>query len=348
MGMYGEIVVPLDGSPLAECVVPHAVALARAFGARLRLVQVLEKPSGAPWARFIDPLEWHMWQADARAYLDRQAHRLSGAGLQVVTQLAEGAAAPGILAAAHESGAGLIVLSSRGQGGLSGWSIGSVVQKVIDGAYMPVMIVRAGPDVTQQLEGIRYRTLLVPLDGSRRAECALPVASTLARARDSRLLLAHVATRPETPHRMPLADDEQRLVDRITERNRAVARRYLADLQDQIVARVETRLLEGSEATGPLHALSDRENVDLVVMGAHGYTGAAAWPYGRTALHFIAYGRRPLMIVQDQPYRGSRAEEDAAARVDDDSRPYHVVNAPPRQMPVSTRRAGGASAVAGR
>jgi nucleotide-binding universal stress UspA family protein len=339
--MYDEIVVPLDGSPLAECALPHAVALARAFDARLRLVQVLEKPAGAPWARFIDPLEWHVWHADARAYLERWVLQLAEIGMQAVAYLVEGNAASAILAVARQSGSGLIVLSSHGQSGLSGWTIGSVVQKVIDGAYMPVMIARAGPAAPQQLDAIHYRTLMVPLDGSRRAECSLPIAATLARARGSRLLLAHVAMRPEMPRRMPLPSEEQMLVDRLTVCNREAAHRYLTDLQGQIVAHVETRLLEGSEATGPLHALSDREDVDLVVMGAHGYTGAAAWPYGRTALHFIVYGRRPLMIVQDQPSRASHVSMEAAARVDDDSRPYRVINAPSRQVMIARRRMGG-------
>jgi nucleotide-binding universal stress UspA family protein len=327
----------LDGSLLAECSLPHAVALARAFDAQLRLVQVLEKPAGAPWARFIDPLEWHVWQADARAYLERWVGRLAEARVQAVAQLVEGTAASAILSVAGESGSGLIVLSSHGQSGLSGWTIGSVVQKVMDAAHMPVMIVRAGPTAPQQLDAIHYRTLMVPLDGSQRAECSLPIASTLARARGSRLLLAHVAMRPEMPRRMPLPSEEQALVERLTARNREAAHRYLTDLQGQIVARVETRLLEGSEATSPLHTLSEREDVDLLVMGAHGYTGAAAWPYGRTALHFIVYGRRPLMIVQDQPGRADHLSVRAAAQVDADSQPYRVINAPLRQVILARR-----------
>jgi nucleotide-binding universal stress UspA family protein len=124
---------------------------------------------------------------------------------------------------------------------LSGWNISSVVQKIILRTYVPTMMVRAYQPGTDDLGHLRYRRLLVPLDGSQRAECALPPATVLARSHDSRLL-AHRARRPEMPRHVPLTDEETEMLDRITERNRLAAAQYLEQLQSRLSGAVETRL----------------------------------------------------------------------------------------------------------
>jgi nucleotide-binding universal stress UspA family protein len=62
---------------------------------------------------------------------------------------------------------------------------------------------------------------------------------------------------------------------------------------------VETRLLSTDNVTVALHELVDREQIDLVVLSAHGYSGATRFPYGSHVVSFIAYGSTPLLIVQD-------------------------------------------------
>ena len=59
-------------------------------------------------------------------------------------------------------------------------------------------------------------------------------------------------------------------------------------------------IIESSkEPTAALHNIIDRENIDLVLLSAHGYSGENRWPYGKIALNFIAYGTTPLIIIQD-------------------------------------------------
>jgi nucleotide-binding universal stress UspA family protein len=299
--MFEHILVPLDGSPLAESVLPHTVALAQTFGARVTLLQAVERGRATGLNRAIDPLNWHIRKAEAEAYLDEVAARLQAVDLRTDKVLLEGLAAERIIEFAHEQDVSLILLSSHGQSGLSEWNINSVVQKVILRAYMPVLIVRAYQPAISDLTGLRYRRLLVPLDGSQRAECALPLASTLARFYDSQLLLAHVVSRPEVPRRAPLTQEEIELVDRLTELNRREAVKYLEDLRSRLLSDAQIRLLISEDAAAALHELVVQENVDLVLLSAHGYTGEAKWPYGSVALNFIAYGTTPLLIMQDLP-----------------------------------------------
>jgi nucleotide-binding universal stress UspA family protein len=294
-----HILVPLDGSRLAECVLPHAVALARAFGARVTLLRVVAQAHSTDQEQTIDPLRWHMRKTEAESYLDSVATHLREAEFHVDKVTLEGEAANNVIEFAHEHDVGLILLSSHGQSGLSEWNVSSVVQKIILRAYMPVMIVRAYQIPSNDLMGQRYKRVLVPLDGSQRAECVLPLASQLACSHDAQLLLAHAVRKPEVPRHMPLAEAETELVDRMIKYNRLEAKKYLADLKDRLECNVELYLLESEDTAAALHDLVQREGVDLVALSAHGYTSTSRWPYGSMALNFIAYGTTPLLVMQD-------------------------------------------------
>ena len=312
--MFNHILVPLDGSPLAECVLPHTVAVAQAFGAQVTLLRVSARPSTTNQIRPVDPLDWHFARAEAKAYLDDLTARLREAGLRVDNTLLEGQAAERIIEFAYGHDVDLIILSSHGRSGLSRWNVSSVVQKIILSAYVPTMIVRAYQPVASDLTGLSYRRLLVPLDCSQRAECVFPPATTLARFHKSELLLVNVVSRPEMPRRAPLTQEEVELANRITELNQLEAVRYLEQFQSRLSSDVRTRLLVGDDVAATLHDLVDQENIDLVVLSAHGYTGGTKWPYGNLVVNFIAYGTTPLLIVQDlPPHEVERTRAEAAA-----------------------------------
>jgi nucleotide-binding universal stress UspA family protein len=244
-------------------------------------------------------LGWNLRKAEAEAYLEGWTARLQEIGFRTESRILEGQAAEQIIEFAHSQSVELIVLSSHGRSGLSGWNISSVVQKIILRAYVPTMIVRAYQPCAGDLRSLRYRRLLVPLDGSQRAECVLPLVTSLARFHGSQLLLAHLVRRPEIPRPVPLTQEELELVNQLTERNRLFASNYLEKISAQLPVGVETRLLVSDDIAATLHDLVEEEDVDVVVLGAHGYSGRTKWPYGSVALGFIIYGTTPLLIVQD-------------------------------------------------
>jgi len=297
--MLEHLLVPLDSSPLAECVLPHVVALARVFGARVTLFHVMQTLTSGDAVSIVDPLTWQLRRAEVAAYLEEVGDRLSALGVRTEKVVREGQAAERIIEFAHEQDVALILLSSHGRGGLSEWNISSVVQKVILRAYKPTLIARAYQPPTGELTGTRYERLLVPLDGSHRAECILPMACALARHHDATLVLAHVVAQPEVPRHIPLTREEAELVDRLTLRNREEAQRYLDDLVTQLPVRTSVRLMVRGNPAAALHEVVSAEEIDLVVLSAHGYSGEAQWPYGSVALNIIVYGTSPLLIVQD-------------------------------------------------
>ena len=149
--MYKRILVPLDGSQVAEAVLPQVHMLAECGGSEIILLSVVIHPN---YDYFIpDPaLATSVHDTEhneAQAYLDRVAAKLRAGGLSVRTELCEGRVAEAILEYADNTQADLIAMSTHGRSGVGRWLIGSVAEKVMRAAKVPVLLVRpphAGPD----------------------------------------------------------------------------------------------------------------------------------------------------------------------------------------------------------
>lgn len=309
--MFHRILVPLDGSTLAEGVLPHVVALAEAAGAAVTLVHVVEQTSSSEQqARPIDPLSWHFRQVEAKSYLDSIVQRLREATLNVPieTVLLEGPPAERIVELAHAHDIDLIALSSHGRSGPSGWNVSSVVQKILLRVYTSVLIVRAYHDKPVGTPSPGYKRILVPLDGSLRAEYVLPLLGLLAEKYDAEIRLVHVVVRPEMPRRAPLTREEIELGQRLIELNREYMVNYFDHLKSRLPNQVETQIWDDDNVVAALHSAVENEAADLVVLTAHGYSAARKYPYGQVSISFVTYGTTPLLIMQDLPQKGLEAD----------------------------------------
>jgi nucleotide-binding universal stress UspA family protein len=144
--MYKRILVPLDGSRLAEQALPHAAAHAAAFGAEIILLKVLEplpEPSMSS-PRAIRSAEAASAEL-AQEYLEGVAAGLQAEGHGVEAAIEEGRPYVQIIRYAEENNVDLIVMSTRGYSGLSRWLLGSVADRVARGATVPVLLVQARP-----------------------------------------------------------------------------------------------------------------------------------------------------------------------------------------------------------
>lgn len=300
--MINHILVPLDGSALAECVLPHVSVIAQTFNARITLLHIVDLPHD-PWrAGAMDPLDWHLKRREAKAYLGNISRRLRGASLTVYDVILDGPAAQCIIDFAHHTDVDLIALSTHGQGGLSGWNISSVVQKIILRSFKSTLLVRAYQSCLMDLSNIRNNRLFVGLDCSTRAEYILPVAIRLAQFSNAQLVLGTVIRKPELVYHFPPSDDDVELAARIADRNHRVACHYFEQLHSQfspLGIDLQARLVVSDNMTASLHDLVEQEEPDLVLLVAHGHSGERRWPYGNIASSFIAYGTTELMIMQD-------------------------------------------------
>lgn len=303
--MFVNLMVPLDGSAMADRILPHVAAIAQIGGPQITLLRVLETDDDESMP--VDPLAWHFAEAEARAHLEEAGRQLAQLGLASTTVLLQGGAAQRIVEYSHKNGVDLVVLSSHGKGGLSDWNISGIAQKVIHRAGTSIMLVRSSSESAEETSGvdagiIKYRRILAPLDGSQRAESALPLAGALAERHGADLLVVHVVTGPEMFESVPLSPDDAALAQSVVTRNTNEADKYFAQLQSRLPAKPQLRVLIEESVTRALHNLVEEEQVDLVVLSAHGHTCQSEWPYSALVNSFITYGTTSLFIVQDLPF----------------------------------------------
>ena len=307
--MFNPILVPLDGSQLAECVIPHVIAMARSFNAEVTLLRMLEKNQAGTPAQLFDLLNWQINKTKAALYLEKNKLRMQESGLQARTVVLDGLVAAGITEYAQQHGMKLIILSSHGNSGLSQWGISSIAQKIILSAPTSLLIVRAHPYGDRPgglIESPVYQHILVPLDGSQRAENVLPIITQLAHFHKPQVHLVQVVQTPEMVRQMPPSREDVDLAKQVVARNLEEAGHYLEQVKSRSYLEgvaVQTHLVTGDNAAAALHQLGEQENIDLVTLSAHGYSGNHQWPYGSMVNNFILYGKAPLLIVQDQPAR---------------------------------------------
>jgi nucleotide-binding universal stress UspA family protein len=318
--MFELILLPLDGSQLAECVLSHSVAFARCFNSKITLLRIMEKNQTSASVQLFDSLNWQINKSKAALYLEKFRSRLQEAGTSAQMLVLEGLVAEGIIDYAQSRGIKLIILSSHGRHGLTQAGISSITQKVILGAQASILIVRAkhyGVAPGGTLEPMLYQRILVPLDGSQRAEHILPAITQLAHFHKSEVHLVQVVRAPEMPRQMPPAREDIDLSERVVARNLEEARHYLAQVKGRSYLQdldVQTHLVTSDNAAIALHQLEEQENIDLVTMSAHGYSGNQQWPFGSMVHNFILYGKVPLLIVQDLPARQEPVSLDLLSR----------------------------------
>jgi len=311
--MFHKILVPLDGSPLAERAIPHAVHFAQVFNAQLIFLQVLDPFSHPDAPHAIEPLGWQIRKSEAEIYLKNIAAHLGEHGLQTDFALREGKSAEYIIEFAHTNNVDLVVLTTHGASGLSRWGTSSIVHKVISKVDLPVLLIRSyqstdfeedgsgGKDAPHEIKEVNYRRILLPIDTSRRAECALPAAISLAQG-GAQIIFAAVIQPPVLPVPAPYPEEVTTLLDRFMRISYDAVNIYLEEQTTRLSIPVKTRVVESGSISASIHELASSEDVDLVILSAHGQTGGTYWPYGSVVRNYIEHGERTLLVIQDVPH----------------------------------------------
>lgn len=307
--MYKRVLLPLDGSELAEIVFSYATELAARLGLDLVLLHVV-----SPHERDLIPLH--------RAYVERAAEALrrqseelqKKAGIQ---PKGEGVAARGELAVGHPGeeilnctlrhDIDLILLATHGRSGIRRWALGSVADKILRVSKMPVCLVRAG--VREEIIHDKWprTTMLVPLDGSELAESVIPHVETLAKQwgpEEVDVVLLRVCEPIVVPSDYPptagLTWEEHK--EREITRPKTECEEYLAGVQKRLEGlglRVRSVALQG-KAADEITEYCRSNPVNLIVMSTHGRSGISRWAYGSVAdrvLHGIC---SPIFLIRPQ------------------------------------------------
>ena len=270
-----RIVVPLDGSKLAEIALPYAEEIAVRTGRDIVLLSVIE---------FADPTYRTYLKKTAditKSNTSRYAEKTDSKEIEVFITTRDGNPAESIVDFTNKWGHNLIIMATHGRSGIGRWAIGSVADKVVRAVNKSsVFLVRgnkAGPDVRQKH---LLKKVLVPLDGSVPSQSIIPFINHLATRLSLELTFFHVA--PE---------DDRQEIDAHT-----YLKAQCGELENQgVVASCEVRT--GSPADSIID-VADELGVDFIAMSTRGKNSGAPWSIGSVAQRVLLGGNTPLLLVR--------------------------------------------------
>lgn len=296
--MFRSLLIPLDGSRLAEAALPPALSLAQTLGAPVTLLHIIEK--GAPASVHQEP---HLRQAEeAEAYLQRIAQRFAEAGVTVhvhvhtraVTNVAESIVAH----AMHEFSPDLIVMCAHGQGGLRDVLIGNIAQQVLARHQTPILLCRPQ---TETPPPFTLRRLLLPLDEESRHDISLEYARHLGGAYAAEVCLLTViptlttlrGERAAAGTLLPLT--AATYLDWLEEEVGAHLQAHQQDLQRAGV-RTCVRVERGDPAEQIVRT-AEAEDADLILLATHRKAGLDAFWSHSVAPEVTRRTRRPVLLI---------------------------------------------------
>lgn len=315
--MFGNILVCLDGSKLAEQILLYATAVARKFDSQVILFEAVPEPivlspgvPGVPGAPVSTPAMRREAQEATEAatcYLEDIAERLRVQKVQVETVTIPGGAGQAIVSYAQQNNVGLIAMATHGRTGLGRAVFGSVADHVLHQSGLPIMVVRPQGTLPQAMpDSHSFRKILVCLDGSTIAELVLPYAEALAGAFDSQLLLVRVATISRAVLVGAGADAAPASGEVLVARMQAAeaeAGRYLEGIAAPIKekgCKVETVVLRGAPVGDAIIDYASKNSVDLISIVAHGHGGLGRAVFGSIADQVLRESGRPILVVKQE------------------------------------------------
>ena len=291
--MYQRILVPLDGSPLGEQVLPYVHVMAKGLQcpvALMRAFSVPEDMADPAHGLYIDQVASGIRQ-QSHEYLSRIGVSLREAGTTVSSTEHEGNAASIIVNEAEKVADTLIAMSTHGRSGVTRWVLGSVTDKVLRATTNPLLIIRARP-----MEGfspgalatrserwatlVNIKSIAIPLDGSPLAEQVLPHAAAMAKSLEV----------PVTPVGVAPSNGES-----------AQVREYLGTASEKLrqegVSSDRCEVLQGDPA-GAILDMTQRTPDCLVAMTSHGRSGVERWVMGSVTDRVVRYSGTPVLVVR--------------------------------------------------
>jgi nucleotide-binding universal stress UspA family protein len=296
--MFKHLLVPLDGSGLAEAALPPAAYLAQKLDASVTLVHIIERGASAEVHG-----QHHLTSTDeAHAYLADVAGRAFPSGQRAerhvhTTEMED--VALGIANHIEELRPDLIVMCTHGRGGLRDVLYGSIAQQVVARGTIPVLLIQ--PSAEREQPPFLCRRLLVPLDGTPEHEQALEAAVEIAQPCRSDMHLVLVVptlgtlsgNRAGVGRLLPGATTE------LLELSCQEAEAHLLELVKHLQVRglpVTAEVARGDPATTIIRT-SDRVQADMIVLGTHGKAGVDAFWSRSIAPKVLGRSRLPLLLV---------------------------------------------------
>lgn len=306
--MVATVVVPLDGSELAEQALPWAQALAERNGATLRLVHIVDASTefGA-WSMgggAAIGAEINEWLADGERYLAEAAARIgTSGGHPVETEVRLGGASHEMRDLLNTVPDPVVVMCSHGRSGVRRALLGSVAQRIVHDSPCPVLVLKMHEDGATTGTPA-FDAVTIPLDGSAFGEHALDaIVDVLGEATSVHLVrIVELPTVPMSRSISPGMPLDYGLVEEYMSASKEEAIAYLQQMQQRLQTRnvtVTSEVREGRIATEIL-AAAEAQPADIIAMATHGRGGLTRLVVGSVAEQVLHETTRPLLLIRPQ------------------------------------------------
>ncbi len=311
--MYHRMLVPLDGSELAEVVFTYAKELAGRMDIDVTLLHV-----ASPSAKSYIPMQ-EAYIKRAAELIKRQAREVqqeaginqANEAVKVKGELIEGYPPEEILKYADENDIDLILMATRGHSGLKRWSIGSVASKVLSAAKIPVFLVRADHTPEEPYDKWPELSLLVPLDGSELAESVIPHVENIARQNgreNMEVVLIKVSETPTIPsyygpELSGVTLNWGEFMQQEEARRKKASQEYLEKIEELFREKhinVRSEVIEG-KATDELITYANNHPHSMIIIASHGRSGFSRLVYGSVAATLLNNVTCPILMVKPKP-----------------------------------------------
>lgn len=293
--MYERMLIPLDGSELAEVVLDYAKELAAGLELKVILLHVYSSPEQEfitmhrGYVERVAEIMRHQLQEIQQ----RNGIQTTGRAVDVRTDLAMGHTADKIVGYADENNVDLILMATHGRSGIRRWAIGSVADKVIRATKKPVMLVRAKTSSTLS------NKVLVPLDGSKQSEAVVSYVDELATRLRSEVILLQVLEPSYRVHtsggRIKRISYTSERIDQLKEGIMRYLERIATPLRDKdINVKFEVRI---GEVPQTIINFANEYQAGLVAMLKRGRYGMSSLDLGSVADKVLRRGTTPILLV---------------------------------------------------
>ncbi|MFO8126897.1 universal stress protein [Yoonia sp.] len=289
-----DVVVFVEDAITNGSGIGHSQRVARAFGGKVVLVNVqcrLDHDDGP-----IDPVEWDIRKQQTLKWLNGLTRSVGDDGPPCEVKLLEGDCVNEIRNFMEHRQSDIAGALRRH--GDNGWSLSKTASGVLSSRSAGVLMI---PQDASVEHGTTYKRILVPLDGSTRAEIALPRAVVMALAEDAELLLFYVSPNPGVTEFGVKDQDAERLHAQVRSRNRKAGKSYLAGIRNRLNREgltISTKVCDDGDARRALTDAISRENVDFVVMATHGQSGHRDVPTGDVARYIMNRAATPVLLIR--------------------------------------------------
>ncbi len=288
--MYEKILVPLDGSELAEVALPYAEKMAGRVGSEVTLIDIRETAHDDHMHQLYMEKMVEATQRRAEGYLEGSG----GQAIKIKSAVLSGHPAEQIVDYADRENMGVIVMATHGWSGIRRWVMGSVADKVLRATKRPVALIRAEAANANDSDRPILVKLLVPLDGSKESEAVIPYVEELASKIEGEVVLLYVVAPGDLGEFVPLPGAQGQM------QLRAKAEAYLEKAGNALKGKgIKTTSEVGVGVVAEeIVRVANMIDANIVAMTTHGRSGIGRFTVGSTADKVLNAGKTPLLLVK--------------------------------------------------